>query len=165
MSNRQPKGERARARASAKTTRSYLWNDGVRVDDENNLADAERLRIVSPSLVESSAFLVTFFDRHAQRLLLDVLSIVIVIGVRERRFLATLDLEPANDLFHLEAERETVVHVARLLEPSAAPESSFRVVVFRPRHPTDAMICVESYAFFAVLLRDELQAIIVNENR
>ena len=161
MSDQRPKG----APDSAKTTRSYLRNDGVRVDDENNLADAKSLRIVSPWFEAPSAFLIHFIDRHAQRLLLDVLVIVVGSGgIRERGFFGTLYVKPANDLFNLEAEREAVIHVAGFLKSSTALESSVLAVMFRTRHPTDAMICVEPHALFALFIGDELQAIVVNKN-
>lgn len=131
----------------------YLWNDGVRVDDKNNLAHAERLGIMCPGLKAPPALFINLLNSQAQRLLFNILTTIIVRGsrrVRQRRLFSTLDLKPPNDRFHFEAERQTVVHVTRLLEPPTALETAFGTVVFRPCNPAKTVICVEPYALFAV---------------
>jgi hypothetical protein len=95
---------------------------------------------------------------QAKRLFLNIFTTIVISGsrVRQRRLIATLDLKPSNYLFHFETERQTVVHVTRLLESPSALEPSFGIVVFRPRNSTNTVICVELYALFAVGFGDEL---------
>ena len=174
-------GHSASSRAASRK-QSSGGDHRVRVDDEDDLAHAQRPRVRCPGFVSVPRLGVRLLDRHLEGFFFEALFVFEVVRVvafivvflgsvaleggaarlaRRARLCPLgapgleLVLELLDAFLHLEGQRQTVVHVARFLESSSTFEAvGVASVVCRPRYEADTMIRIE-LAWFRNVKNDE----------
>ena len=147
---------RALRELARRIAQAVLRDDRVRVHDEDDLPESDRLAVRRRRPPPLPALLVHLLDRELER------------AVLERLFegvLCALTLELHQVLLELERECEAVVHVRRLLETACTLESVWGTAVPWPRDPADVVVRVECHASLLLSRVQELHPILVDEDR